>query len=80
MTSADFAAYGVDPQDYPNDQLILAIWPDRAGYYTDGGEKAGSPECRFCATVFNESDIFASASDCQSWLYKRLEVTLGGVS
>lgn len=74
MTDEDCEQYAVDRADYPNDRLWLAVWADRSGYYFEG-INPDAPECRFCASIFNESEIFETAEACHAWMWSRLEVT-----
>ncbi len=74
MTDDDCKNYGVDRADYPNDKLWLAIWKDRSGYYTEGKDNPPA-EAKFCATVFNDSEIFAAHEAAQQWLFERVEQT-----
>lgn len=74
MTDKDCEDYAVDRADYPNDRLWLAIWPDRSGYYTEGKDSPPD-EARYCATVLNESEIFAISEEAQAWLWARLDTS-----
>lgn len=75
MTDADCKNYGICRADYPSDRLWLAVWSDRSCYYTEGTDNP-DPSARFCASVFNQSEIFATHEDAQAWCYARVE-TLG---
>lgn len=48
-------------------EVVLCEWPDASGYFTisDAGE--------ICATVLNESEVFATEAEAMQWLYPRVK-------
>lgn len=76
LSDAELPDYAIERADYiPSTRFYLAEWNDRKGWYYENTqpEDYGDGSFRFCATVFNESECFATAEAMHAWLWERVE-------